>query len=49
MLYRVSIVDANNEVRISGVCTESELDRYVRNAAKQCQPGERCVYRRWGC
>ncbi len=48
-LYKVSIVDNENQVRISGICTLEELDKYLRNAAKQCATGERCVYRRWGC
>ena len=49
MLYKVCIVNADNETRVSGICTAEELERYVRKAAAQCAQGERCVYRRWGC
>lgn len=46
MVYIVSIVTPEGEVRASGKCFANELDSYVRVVARKMRKGERCVYKR---
>lgn len=47
-MYKITIVDANNEIRESTICAASELDQCLRRESAKCAQGERCVYRRFG-